>query len=144
MRRLLGALGASLALGLLASSCSSARSALGTTNGDCFVAVPVAAAAVGHRGHLLGARLETWADLTGVPLFEAATDERRVNLGAHDRLCLVAYGGHFEASDLRQAAGRRHGRVAIAVVTYPANRLVVTILIRRSPTHFGHSHLFGN
>jgi hypothetical protein len=130
---------ATVALGLGTAACTSARNNLGTTNGVCFVALPVAGAAVHHAGHLIGVRLLRTDDIH-YTVFHRLVSSRGV--GHRQELCLVAYGGRFSRSRLERPAGRSRGRLAVVVVTYPRNHLVVTVLTHRSPTRFGHSHFF--
>jgi hypothetical protein len=132
-------LAAAAALCALVSGCASARNALGTANSGCYVALPEASAAVNGAGHLQGVRLVSVASLrhTG-RLYALATSEPRRHVS---QVCLVAFTGPFRASEVHQPHGRSAGRLAIVVLEYPDNTLLGTIILRRVPLHFGHSHL---
>jgi hypothetical protein len=130
-----------VALGLGAAACSSARSELGTTNGPCFIALPTAKAAVHSRGHLIGVRLVTWGQLHSTAPYRALA---KLSVARPQRLCLVAFGGRFNHVNVERPVGKhRHGVLAIVVVRYPQNRLLATVVVRHSPTAFGHPHLGG-
>jgi len=103
------------------------------------VALPAADGAVHGTGRLVGVRLVTVDALrTDAPhAFATAT-----SAGARpsDRVCLVAYEGRFAASGVQRPTGRSSGRFAVVVVAYPGARLLGTVIFRRVPLHFGHSH----
>jgi hypothetical protein len=128
-----------VAAALTLAACDSARSDLGTSNGPCYVALPVADGAVHGAGRLVGVRLVNVAGLRGPAphVYTAATAA-----GAHqsDRVCLVAYEGRFASSAVRRPTGRSSGRFAVVVVAYPSSHLLGTVIFRRVPIGFGHSH----
>jgi len=130
---------AGVVAGLTLTACASARSDLGTSSGPCYVALPAAEGAVHRAGRLEGVRLVTVGAMrTDAPhAFAAAT-----SAGARpsDRVCLVAYEGRFAASGVQRPTGRPSGRFAVVVVAYPGARLLGTVIFRRVPLHFGHSH----
>ncbi|HEX4082879.1 MAG TPA: hypothetical protein VHX40_07935 [Acidimicrobiales bacterium] len=133
-----------VALAVLASvaltACTSVRDDLGTSDSGCYVALPVATAAVGHHGHLRGVRLVDVSALRGHAsrLYRAATSAPGPKIG---HVCLVAYTGHFDADTVTQPIGQPQGVLAVVEVEYPDNRLVATLLIAHPPLSFGHSHL---
>lgn len=133
------ALSAALAAVALAG-CTSVRNDLGTSNSGCFVALPAAADAVNHQGHLHGVRLVNVSSLRTSEgrLYRAATSTPGSPI---ERVCLVAFTGHFEASQVSKPIGRTAGRLAVVELEYPDNRLVATLLIARPPLPFGHPHL---
>ena len=120
--------------------CTSVRNDLGTSSGDCYVAIPAATDAVGGHGHLVGVRLVGVGALPSYSrrLYSAARSApgRRVT-----RVCLVAFAGRFDASSVTAPIGRSTGRVAVVEVTYPENRVLGTLLVGRSEVPFGHSHI---
>lgn len=124
--------------GLILASCTTVRSGLGTTNGPCFVALPTASAAVHGQGHLNGVRLAWDYSLTRTsPVYRHALAGRV--LGAQ-RFCVVAYSGRFHRAAVEHPWGRKHGSLAIVVITYPSRKLVVTIVVHHPPNRFGHPH----
>jgi hypothetical protein len=127
-----------IAAAALASGCTTARSALGTTNSGCYLALPTASAAVHHRGHLRGVRLADVDSLrpTG-RVYNAATSTGR----AVRQVCLVAYTGHFASSQVEKPFGRHQGVLAVVVVEYPHVKLLGTVVLRRVPLNFGHPHI---
>ena len=131
-----------IALALVASlaGCSS-RSALGTADGACFVALPVASGAVHHHGHLVGARL------LSVNAFGRHSPFGSVVSSAPEpevrRVCLVAFGGRFNAGEVALPSGAPNGPIAVAVVEYPQSRLLGTAILRHLPEGFGHGQLGG-
>lgn len=127
-----------LALSGLAG-CSIARNNLGTTNSGCYISLPAAVRAVHGSGHLAGVRLVSVRSLrrSAPDIYRLATQPRP----AVQRVCLVAFHGHFRASDVTRPRGVPAGRVAVAVLEYPDNRLLGTVILVRPPVHFGHTHL---
>ena len=113
-----------LAASLLAS-CSSARSDLGTTDESCYLALPTAAKAVGGHGHLEGVRKFTFSGLrTGWR--RASTASWPTMPGAKKQaVCLAGVHRPLHGiGGLRSRWGTRRARLAVAVVTTPANRLL--------------------
>jgi len=130
---------ATVGLALLAG-CTSARSALGTADSGCYVALPGASRAVHHAGHLLGVRL--------VDVDSLRAHAPRMYLVARSRpgpkvrrVCLAAFAGHFTSADVAMPAGQPAGRVAIVVIEYPNRRLLGTVILGRAPLRFAHTHL---
>jgi hypothetical protein len=122
------------------TACTSVRNDLGTSDSGCYVALPVATAAVGHQGHLRGVRLVEVSSLRGHAsrLYRAATSVPGPKI---EHVCLVAYTGHFDADAVTQPIGQPQGVLAVVEIEYPDNRLVATLLIAHPPLSFGHSHL---
>jgi hypothetical protein len=72
------------------------------------------------------------------PMLDEALDNLGIRSG---RVCLVAFSGNFTADSVSDPAGRDSGHLAVVVLRYPSGSLVATVLFRRLPTRFGHSHL---
>ena len=129
-----------LVLGLLATislgGCSAARNGLGTADGPCYVALPVATAAVHEQGNLLGVRLVSTTSLR--PRSQVADAAAAVTA---KQVCLVGYSGSFKESGVEHPAGRTSGHLAVVVSTAPGNHLLGTVIFTQAPLHFGHSHL---
>ncbi|HLN15114.1 MAG TPA: hypothetical protein VK277_00055 [Acidimicrobiales bacterium] len=124
----------------LLAGCTAVRNDLGTSNGPCYVALPAATAAVHGQGSLVGVRLENVSALTHLhAIYRTAHVEE--NGKPVQRVCLVAFSGHFRSSSVHLPKGRKRGKLAVVVVEYPDNRVLGTVIIRRFPVHFGHSHL---
>ena len=134
---------AALAAALLAAGlggCTSLRDNLGTSSGNCYVALPNAVLAVHGGGRLEGARLENLAALrTPAPLLYAAA--RSAPGPAVQRVCLVAFTGQFSAASVELPVGRHAGPVAVVELAYPGSRVLATLLARHSPVRVGHSHV---
>lgn len=133
-------LGALLLGAALLGGCTSVRNDLGTSNGNCYVALPAANAAVHGKGHLEGVRLVTVAALRSYAprLYQAATSAPGPEI---QRVCLVAFTGSFESSAVSQPVGQGKGGQAVVELAYPDNRLVATLIVARPPVPFGHSHI---
>jgi hypothetical protein len=54
-------------------------------------------------------------------------------------VCLAAYTGHFTASSVQKPHGRSSGKLAVAVVTSPGNKLLGTVILNRVPLRFQHT-----
>lgn len=134
-RLAVAALAAGGGLGL--AGCSAVRNDLGTSSSSCYEALPMASAAVHHRGHLHGVRLVSAASLrTRAPsLYEVAATEGQKSV------CLVAFTGEFTRPAVRRPAGQVEGDLAVVELGYPDGRLLRTLLITRQPLPFGHSHI---
>jgi hypothetical protein len=136
----IGAVALAVLASVVLTACTSVRDDLGTSDSGCYVALPVATAAVGHQGHLRGVRLVDVSALRGHAsrLYRAATSVPGPKI---EHVCLVAYTGHFDADTVTQPIGQPQGVLAVVEVEYPDNRLVATLLIAHPPLSFGHSHL---
>lgn len=124
-------------LGSVAAGCSGARGELGTSDSPCYVALPTATEAVGHTAHLDGVRLMKVSSLP-YPRLGIALRGQGVTSG---RVCLVAFTGTFSSASVSHPSGRSTGHLAVVVLRYPGGGLISTVLFRKSPVHFGHSHL---
>lgn len=134
VRRRLAA--AALCIALLCSplaltGCTAARNTLGPRVGVCFHALPVAAAAVHHRGSFAGVRLVGARDLRG-----------RGRLGdlvrgsALPALCAVGFRGSFTSSQVIDPVGVTvtvPRPYAVVVVTASGHHLLGTALLRHLP-----------
>jgi hypothetical protein len=129
--------GGALAL-LVLSGCTSARDSLGTPDGACFLALPAATRAVGPHSQLLGARLLTVASL-GQEAPGLAADLPSGG-SSRDRVCVLAFSGRFTTGNVAKPVGLPSGPVAVVVSSSPSNALIATVIVRRPPLHFGHSH----
>ena len=138
IRQRAGALvGCVLAVCVLAG-CTSARSELGTSDSSCFLANPTAAQAVGPHSRLLGVRLLTLASLRQeAPGLAADLPSEGLS---RDRICVLAFAGSFTTRSVAKPVGLSTGPVAVVVAKSPSNRLIATVIVRRPPLHFGHSH----
>jgi len=138
MKRLVtGSVSCVVAAGLLLG-CTSARSNLGTSDSSCYVALPTATRAVGSHGRLIGVHLSTVATLRrqAPRLFDGLWHSPAPG----QRVCVVAFAGSFTTATVSQPLGRPSGSVAIAVLTFPSNQLLGTVIVLRPPVRFGHSH----
>lgn len=127
----------------LLGACTSPREALGTNASPCFQALPVAAAAVHHRGVLQGVRL---------------IDAQR--LGRHDQLravasmraghpvrsvCAFAYRGAYSLGQVERPLGHQppgnSAPYAVVLVATPQNTLLATFVLEHEPFRFRHDVL---
>jgi hypothetical protein len=124
---------------LLATACTSARSNLGTSDSSCYVALPTASKAVGAHARLIGVHLFTRDELEK----EAPKLQQQVasQLKAGEKVCVLAFSGHFTTASVSKGRGRSSGSVAVAVVANPTNRLLGTVILQRLPLRFAHSHI---
>jgi len=121
----------------LLTSCSSARSDLGTSDDSCYLALPTAAKAVGGHGHLEGVRKYTLSSLHSVA--PKLYGRLAADVPKKQGVCLAGYTGHFSATEVAKPLGRPSGTLAVAVVTTPANRLLGTLILTKLPVRFGHT-----
>lgn len=128
---------AALAIGSVAAGCSGVRGELGTSDAPCYVALPTATAAVGQEGHLAGVRLMKVSSLP-YPRIVTALHDAGVDSG---RVCLVAFTGNFTSTSVSHPSGRASGHLAVVMLRYPSGRLVATVLLKKLPVRFGHSHV---
>jgi len=121
------------------SGCTSPRNTLGTNSSPCFKALAVASGAVEHRGKLLGIRLLRAGQLTKRRRLEALLAARAPH---QKRLCVAAYQDSYRVDKVQRFYGTAPasgiGKVAIAVVSFPQNRLIGTLLLQRVPLPFRH------
>jgi hypothetical protein len=122
------------------TACTSVRNDLGTSSSGCYIALPVATAAVGHQGHLRGVRLVGVSSLRSYAsrLYRAATSAPGPKI---EHVCLVAYTGHFDADAVSRPIGQPQGQLAVVEIEYPDNHLLATLIVAHPPLPFGHSHL---
>lgn len=129
-----------LASALALGGCASVRNDLGTANSSCYIGLPKAVVAVHHHGHLVGVRLVTVTSLVhrSSLLYAAARQApgKKVN-----QVCLVAFTGTFHHRAVERPLGHTHGHLAVVELGYPSKRLLATLIVRRLPLPFGHSHL---
>lgn len=134
-----------LLAGLLASGisgCTSARDTLGTNSSPCFKALAVASGAVEHRGKLLGIRLLRATQVSGHPRLDALVASRAPH---QKELCVAAFEDSYRPDQVKRFFGTpptsASAKVAVAVVSFPQNQLVGTILLQRVPLPFRHEVL---
>lgn len=121
---------------LVATSCTSARTNQGTADESCYLSLPKAHKAVGGHGHLAGVRKVSLITLRGMAphLYGHLSDD----LPQHQAVCLAAYKGHFDASEVQKPLGRKSGPLAVAVVTTPGNKVLGTLILDKIPVRFQH------
>jgi len=125
-------------MGALLTGCTTARSDLGTSSSSCYEALPTATKAVGGHGRLLGVDRFTLSSLhQNAPRFFEQLDPKG---SASQRVCVVAFGGQFDASSVSGPHGRSSGHLAVVVSTTPGNHVLGTVILAQPPLHFGHSH----
>lgn len=142
-RQLRVAFGGLALLGALGAGCTAARNTLGTSSGPCFRAVSVATDAVKDRGTLAGVRMLGARDLEKRPRLREVLSTR----AGHDvkNVCAVAFSGQFRTADVHDSIGRGPaggvGKIAVALVSYPEDHLLGTIVLSSVPLPFRHEVL---
>jgi len=132
-----GSVGAGLVVGVsLLAACSAARSGQGTTDESCYLALPIAAKAVGGHARLAGVRKYSLTGLHAVAprLYGRLVDD----VPKGQNVCITAYTGHFTSSTVAKPFGRHSGTLAVAVVTTPGNHLLGTLILTKIPVRFQH------
>ncbi len=128
-----------VALVLVASNCTAARSNLGTSVSACYLALPSATKAVHSAGKLIGVQRSTLTKLKeSYPVF---VNNLHVDGAMPEQVCLFAFSGRFTAQSVSKPRGRPAGRLAVVVLSTPANALLGTAILRRAPLRFGHPHI---
>jgi hypothetical protein len=122
------------------AGCTSARSGLGTTDESCYLALPTASKAVGGHGHLTGIRKYRVADMkTLAPrLYNYLADQAPRS----QVICLAGYTGNFSKTMVEKPIGRATGKLAVVVVTSPQNKVLGTLILKKLPVRFQHTHPF--
>ena len=122
------------------AGCTSARSGLGTTDESCYLALPTASKAVGGHGHLTGIRKYRVADMKGLAprLYDYLADQAPRN----QVICLAGYTGLFSKGMVEKPIGRATGKLAVVVVTSPGNKVLGTLILKKLPVRFQHTHPF--
>jgi len=117
------------------TGCTTARSDLGSPVGPCFQALPAATKAIGGHGHLLGVQPFTVGTLArqAPHLFRDLSTAQP----SGQRICVLAFSGHFEAHSVQRARGRSTGRLAVVVTTTSGSRLLGTVIFTNPPFHLG-------
>jgi hypothetical protein len=139
-RRLFGGFAAAMVAASLLTSCTTARTDVGTADESCYLSLPAATRAVGGHGHLEGIRKFTAAQLrqTAPRLYQDLLSP----VPPRQDLCVAAFTGQFTSAEVTKALGRNEGVFAVVVLTTPANRLLGTLILRRVPVRINHTHPF--
>jgi hypothetical protein len=134
----LGLAGCAL-LATLFSGCTAARSNLGTSDASCYLALPTATHAVGAHGRLVGFRqfsLKTLSRLAPHLSQDVSQGE-----SPSEQVCVIAFTGTFTSGQVAMPRGQPSGKLAVVVSTTPNNELLGTVIFRKAPLHFGHTHV---
>ena len=120
-------LAALLAVG---AACTAPRNSLNTPASSCFRSLPAAAAAVHHKGKLVGVRhVKTDRLARRVPEV-TATAERVV--------CVVAFEDDYGPGSVRATGPQRSGRYAMVVVRNRDSKVLAVHLRDSLPLRFRH------
>ena len=139
-RRLAGcAVGAVLCASVFAG-CTSARAGLGTTDDSCYLALPTTSQAVGGHGHLAGIRKYRVEDMKNLAprLYDYLADQAP----GTQVICLAGYTGLFTKAMVEKPIGHPTGKLAVVVVTSPGNKVLGTLILKKLPVRFQHTHPF--
>jgi hypothetical protein len=134
-----GPLAAAVILACTLAGCTAARSSLGTSDSSCYLALPTATQAIGAHGRLLGVHLYTLTALRR--LAPHLVSDLDTTESGSQRVCVVAFSGHFSHTAVQDGHGRASGKLAVVVSTTPSNHLLGTVIFTHVPLHFGHSHI---
>jgi hypothetical protein len=138
-RRLLGLL-AAVVLAAALTACTSARTDVGTSDESCYLSLPAATRTVGGHGHLEGIRKFTSTQFR--QLVPRLSQDLAGQVSPRQDLCVAAFSGYFTSEEVSKPLGRDQGSFAVVVLTTPTNRLLGTIILRRVPVRFNHTHPF--
>ena len=123
----------------LGAGCTSARANLGTSDSSCYLSLPAATKAVPPHSRLLGVHLFTLEEL------RAKAPKLYAQLAPHgpttQRVCVLAFSGHFTTDTVSMPHGRSSGPVAVSVLSNPSNHLLGTVILKRTPLGFAHSRV---
>jgi hypothetical protein len=126
---------AGLLVVVLIAGCGGARNTLGTSASACYRALPGAKQAVSNKGRFVG-----------VKKFPASTLQKRLpndptltTLPGKESLCVFAFRGKFQASDVPQAATRAEGPFAVVALTLNRPHVVAAYILDHLPTRFQHT-----
>ena len=123
----------------LGAGCTSARSDLGTSDSSCYLSLPAATKAVGPHSRLLGVHLFTLDELRQkAPKVYADVGP---DSSTTQRVCVLAFSGHFTTDNVSMPHGRSEGPVAVVVLSNPSDHLLGTVILRQVPLRFAHSHI---
>lgn len=113
------------------AGCTAARNALGPRVGTCYHALPVAAAAVHHRGKFSGVRLLRAGDLRAWRRLDEMVQGTKL-----PSLCVVGFRGSFTSAQVVDPVGAAVTAprpYAVVVVNAAGDHLLGTALLRRLP-----------
>jgi hypothetical protein len=131
-RTTLVAVTAAVAMSLL-PGCAGARNSLGTAAEPCFRALPPASDAVHKKGKLVGVRKISTASLQ----HRLPGDRALAAIKAQD-LCVFAFRGAFQPTDVPLATNGRPGSYAVVAVTIKHPMVVAAFVVNRLPARFAH------
>jgi hypothetical protein len=124
-----------LVLVLLLGGCGGARNTLGTSASPCYRALPGAKQAVSNKGHFVGVKRFPVSTLQK----RFPEDPKLAALPARESLCVFAFRGKFQASDVPRAPNRGPGAFAVVALTLNRPHVVGAFILDHLPTRFGHT-----
>ena len=132
--------GAAVLAASVFAGCTSARAGLGTSDESCYLALPTASKAVGGHGHLTGIRKYRVQDMKNLAprLYDYLSDQASKT----QVICLAGYTGVFSKGMVEKPIGRATGKLAVVVVTSPGNKVLGTLILKKLPVRFQHTHPF--
>jgi hypothetical protein len=126
---------AGLLLVVVVAGCGGARNTLGTSASACYRALPGAKQAVSNKGRFVGVRK-----------FPASTLQKRLpsdtnlaGLPSKESLCVFAFRGKFQATDVPQASVRAQGPFAVVALTLNRPHVVAAYILDHLPGRFQHT-----
>ena len=112
------------------SACTAPRNSLNTPASSCFRSLPPAAAAVHHKGKLVGVR-HVRVDRLARRVPEVTSSPERV-------VCVVAFEDDYRPGNVQATGPQRSGRYALVVVRNRDSKVLAVHLRDRLPLRFRH------
>jgi hypothetical protein len=119
------------------TACGGARNTLGTPSSVCFKALPGAKDAVNQKGSLVGVR-----KIQALKLQRHLPQNHQLALiPSGESLCVFAFHGKYQPSDVPQAAPHPPGSYAVVALTVKNPNVVAAIVLDQLPTRFRHNRV---
>jgi hypothetical protein len=135
LQRAAAAAAAAVAVAVLLASCGGARNTLGTSASACYRALPGAKQAVSNKGSIVGVRKFPVSSLQK----RVPSDPQLAKLPPKESLCVFAFRGKYQATDVPQAPVRKEGSYAVVALTLKSPRVVAAYILDQLPGRFRHT-----
>jgi hypothetical protein len=126
---------ATAAVVVLAAGCGGARNTLGTSASACYRALPGAKQAVSNKGSFVGVRKFPVSSLQK----RVPNDPQLTNLPPKESLCVFAFRGKYQPTDVPQAPVRKEGPFAVVALTLNKPHVVAAYIVDQLPGRFRHT-----
>jgi hypothetical protein len=115
------------------ASCGGARNTLGTSASACYRALP--GAKVSNKGNIVGVRKFPVSSLQK----RVPNDPQLAKLPPRESLCVFAFRGKYQATDVPQAPVRKEGSFALVALTLNRPHVVAAYILDQLPGRFRHT-----